>query len=944
MTDELIAKADKGDFSHLFRVDLFWHSPDQAPIEIELDDGYKVKATNVSSFKGVRVWEVPALPGSAAEAKLDQAIAKSSTNRLVIFHDGDKQVWRWPSRTAKGAGVISRPARHVHRVGAPDPPFGAKLDAIRLPSDVVLDVNDLLTRVRGAFDVETKNETKRASKLMAQMYAAVEKGYPSGSDPKKRDHEISVSLARVLFLLFGDDTEMWKDAKREPLPDLFQDFVKDHTDRDGSDIAERFNTLFEVLDTEPKDRNGLARELAAFPHVNGGIFKEHIILPHLDKDFRDAILAASAVDWSTISPAIFGSMFQSVRDAQTRRELGEHYTSEENILKTLNPLFLDELRAEFEHILTLQKGKTQRLHDLWKRLGDIRFMDPACGCGNFIIVAYRELRDLELRIMDALATLTDGEETVALPTDWTHLLKVTLDHFYGIEIDEWPARIAETAMFLIDRQCDLKMKERFGVAPERLPIKKAARIEVGSALQVNWASVLPPSENVVIAGNPPFLGISLRSAEQTAELQAVWGSRYHGTLDYVTGWHACVLKYFGRISGKWAFVTTNSITQGEAVAPLFRPILEQGWLIKFGHRAFKWTSEASGAAAVHCVVIGFERNPSSRRLFDYATVDASPVEIAGVKNVSPYLTDSVTVIVDPVTHPLSSQMGEVAYGNKPTDGGWLIVEAEAVGEAKADPVAAKFLRPFVGARELLHGGERHCLWLIDSAPAEREKSPFVSGRVDKRRQFLLDSDAEATRNFASQAHLFRQIAQPSVPYLCIPRHVSENRPYFLSARYPESVICSDANFLSEDADGMVFAVISSRMFMAWQRAVGGRIKSDLRFNKLLSWNTFPLPALSTGDRAAIVSAGEEVLVARDSLSGVPLADMYPPGGLDPDLQSAHDTLDRAVDSAFGLKVDHGATELERQDILFARYQELSSGLLASLEQRRGRRRARGSGA
>lgn len=482
------------------------------------------------------------------------------------------------------------------------------------------------------------------------------------------------------------------------------------------------NELFEVLDTAPRDRDGLPSELATFPYVNGGIFEEHITLPHLDKDFRDAILAASAVDWSTISPAIFGSMFQSVRDAQTRRELGEHYTSEENILKTLNPLFLDELRAEFEHILTLQKGQGQKLHDLWKRLGEIRYMDPACGCGNFIIVAYRELRDLELRIMDALATLTDGEETVALPTDWTHLLKVSLDHFFGIEIDEWPARIAETAMFLIDRQCDLKMKERFGVAPERLPIQQAARIEVGSALQVDWASVLPPSANVVIAGNPPFLGISLRSAEQTAELQAVWGGRYHGTLDYVTGWHACVLKYFGAISGRWAFVTTNSITQGEVVAPLFRPILEHGWLIKFGHRTFKWTSEASGAAAVHCVIIGFEREPRTRRLFDYATVDSSPVEVAGVKNVSPYLTDSVTVIVDPATQPLSQQMGEVSYGNKPTDGGWLIVEGDAVGEAKADPVAAKYLRPFVGARELLHGGERHCLWLVDSSPAERSAS------------------------------------------------------------------------------------------------------------------------------------------------------------------------------------------------------------------------------
>lgn len=928
VTDSLIEKAEQGKFGDLFRLDLYWGAPNHPPLEIELDDGFKVIATNVSSYQGVRVWEVPSLPGSAGEAKVDQFIARNSTNRLVIFHDQDKQVWRWPSRTTRDAGVISRPARHVHRVGSGDQRFAAKLDAIRLPSDTSIDVNELLLRVRSAFDVETKNETKRASKLMAQMYAAVEKGYAAGFDPKVRDHEISVTLARVLFLLFGDDTEMWKTAEGAPLRDLFQDFVKDHTARDGSDIAARLNGLFVALDTAPADRGSLAPELAEFPYVNGGIFDEKIALPDLDNDFRDAILAASAVDWSTISPAIFGSMFQSVRDAQTRRELGEHYTSEENILKTLNPLLLDELREEFEHILTLQKGKRQRLHGLWTRLGELRYMDPACGCGNFIIVAYRELRDLELRIMDALATLTDGEETVALPADWTHLLKVTLDHFYGIEIDEWPARIAETAMFLIDRQCDLKMKERFGVAPERLPIEKAARIHVGSALQVDWASLLPPSESVVVAGNPPFLGISLRSAEQTAELQAVWGSRYHGTLDYVTGWHACVLKYFGSISGKWAFVTTNSITQGEVVAPLFRPILDQGWLIKFGHRTFKWTSEASGAAVVHCVIVGFERNPTKRRLFDYDKVDATPVEVDGVKNISPYLTDSVTVIVDPSTQPLSRQMGEVAYGNKPTDGGWLIVEGAAVAEAKADPVAAKYLKRFVGARELLHGGERYCLWLVDSTPAEREASPFISDRVAKRRAFLLDSSAASTREYARNAHLFRQIAQPRVPYLCIPAHVSEQRPYFLAAHFPPDVITSNANFLSEDADGMVFAVISSSMFMAWQRAVGGRIKSDLRFNKLLSWNTFPLPTLSVSTRSEIIDTGKQVLAARAALGDVALADMYQPDGIDARLQAAHAILDEIVDKAFGLKGNHGATELERQDILFARYAELSGGLLA----------------
>ncbi|MPZ16084.1 MAG: class I SAM-dependent DNA methyltransferase, partial [Chloroflexi bacterium] len=325
MSSDLVSQSEKRAYGDLFRLDLNWGAPDHPPIILETDDDQPLTATNVSSYKGLRVWECPSLPGSALEAKLEQLIAKTSTNRLVIFHENDKQVWRWPSRSSKGPGVISRPARHEHRTGSSDPKFAAKLDAIRLPEDVILDVNAVLTKVRDAFDVETKHETKRASKLMAQMYAAVEKGYPDTFDEKERDHQISVTLARVLFLLFGDDTEMWTNANGDPLPDLFQDFVKDHTARDGSDIGERISDLFSTLDTPRAQRSGTPDELAAFPYVNGGIFEEPIALPTLDEDFRDALLKAAAVDWSTISPAIFGSMFQSVRDAQTRRELGEHY-------------------------------------------------------------------------------------------------------------------------------------------------------------------------------------------------------------------------------------------------------------------------------------------------------------------------------------------------------------------------------------------------------------------------------------------------------------------------------------------------------------------------------------------------------------------------------------------------------------------------------------------
>ena len=617
-------------------------------------------------------------------------------------------------------------------------------------------------------------------------------------------------------------------------------------------------------------------------------------------------------------------MFQSVRDAKTRRELGEHYTSEENILKTLNPLFLDELRAEFEHVKTLGKYEADRLRKLRDKLGRIRYMDPACGCGNFIIVAYRELRDLELAIMERLQQIT-GDQAMLMANVG---LKVTLDHFYGIEIDEWPARIAETAMFLIDRQCDLKLTASLGWAPDRLPIQEQATIVVGNALKLDWSTICPPSEDAVVAGNPPFLGISLRSAEQTTELREVWGTRYHGTLDYVTGWHAKALDYYKSTTGRWAFVTTSSITQGEVVAPLFAAILNEGWRIAFAHRTFRWTSEATGAAAVHCVIIGFTKAEGQARLFDYATPDSPPAELPAVSNITPYLTDGPTVIVHPATRPLNPQLGEVAYGNKPTDDGCLIVEPDDYAHVMADPIAARYVRPYIGARELLHDGDRHCLWLTDATPADLRNSPVLRERVEGVRAFRARSKAASTRAAATTAHLFRQIAQPDTPYLCIPAHVSEGRPFFLAARFDSDVITSNANFLAPDEDGFMFAVISSTMFITWQRTVGGRLESRLRFNKLLTWNTFPLPHTSEADRTAIIHAGAGLLDARHLQPDMALADLYPPAGMSGELLDAHRELDRRVDRLFGIRAER-PTNLQRQDVLFTSYEELTAPLLAT---------------
>ena len=911
MSQDLLPKVDRGDFQEVFIEDLNWLAPDvKQSVTATDEDGRKVSARNIASYKGLRVWVCDERPGSVLEAELDRLIAKTSTDRLVIFDDDKEQVWRWPVRRAKDGSVTSRLTSHRHKKGDADPKFASRLDIIRMPFDVVLDANAVLSKVREAFDTEAQNESKRASKLMATMYAAVEKAYPAKVDARIRDHEISVTLARILFLMFGDDTEMWE-------TDAFRNVIQHEVLPDGSNLAQVLNELFTFLDTAEPDR--VPTGFGGFKYVNGGIFEEPIELPPLGKDFRTAILDACAVDWSGISPAIFGSMFQSVRDAETRRALGEHYTSEENILKTLNPLFLDELREELNAALardTTQK-RVNALNKLWQRLGDMRFMDPACGCGNFIIVAYRELRAIELQVMEALYDLRDKHQ---LSLDAKADLKVTLDHFYGIEIDEWPARIAETAMFMMDRQCDLKLQERFGQAPERLPIQREAKIVVGNALRVDWTLVLPASEDVVLAGNPPFHGPKERSKEQTADLQAVWGDAYDGFLDYVTGWHAKAVGYFGTLKGCWAFVSTNSISQGQAVPTLWGRLFESGWRVKFAHRTFPWTSEAVGGAAVHCVIVGFSRSQDrAALLFDHRDAETPAREVPFI---NAYLVDGPNVLVRKRMRPIAPSLPEVLAGSKAVDWGYLTVEPEQYTEVARDPIASRYLRPFKGGEELINDLDRWCLWLVDAEPGDLVRSPLIRARLAEVRSRRLASPKAATRKGAATPHLFEERRQPTGSYIGIPQTFTENRPYATVARVPDSVIASIKLFTSPDPDGFLFGIVSSAIFLTWQKTVGGRLKSDPSFTNTIVWNTLPLPATSATQRQEIIACGSGVLAARQLRPGMSLAQQYDPDSMTPELIAAHLDLDAAVDRAFGAR-GGCASELERQELLFTRYAELT---------------------
>lgn len=932
MTD-LLTLVERHNYQSLFLEHLRWSRPDQASISIQLDGNGAYEATNVSSYKGLRVWVCPQLPNSSDQAAIDRAIAKNSVDRLVIFHNGSKQVWRWPVRTIKAGSVNTRLTAHTHVTGKENPKLLRRLEAITLGITENLNATDLIERVRSAFDVEAERETKQASKLMVAMFDAL-------TNAGTPEHAISVTLARALFLMFGDDTDMWD-------KDLFQNFIINHTRPDGSDLAPRLNELFAYLDTKSEERTKTPDHLVGFKYVNGGLFRERIELPAVGPEFRVAILNASSTNWADISPAIFGSMFQSVRDAQTRREFGEHYTSEKDILKTINPLFLDELREEFAKAID-HREETALLTKLRERLARIRFLDPACGCGNFIIIAYRELRLLEIAILERLK-LKEAQRNIKLNASQLELSvgtvddkqgrgkttfldpKVVLDNFFGIEIDEWPAKIAETAMFLMDRQCDLQMIQRLGYAPERLPITRQATIvtacpddpQRGNALRQDWSQIFEADDDTIVAGNPPYIGGRLKSGEQSADLQRVWGGSFTGALDYVTGWHAQALKFLKHTTkARFAFVTTNSIVQGAMVPDLFGPITRDGWRIRFAHRTFPWESEAAGKAAVHCVIVGFDRGGTEALLWDYREGNVA-ANATRVPAINAYLVDGPDVLITPRRRPLSPSLTSVDFGSMPNDGGALLLDRPGMLEASKDPIAARYVRSFVGSRELIHGTDRWCLWLVEASDEEIKKSPFLSHRVAAVRETRSASKRKATAALAATPHLFGEIRQPDSAYLCIPAHFTENREYATVQRFEPDVISSNANFTASDPDGFLFALISSSMFLLWQHLVGGRLESRLRFSNTIVWNNFPLGYTAPEVRENIIQAGVEVLKARAHHPGVSLERLYDPSSMPDDLVIAHGALDQHVDTFFG--VPDGATELDRQRLLLERYAAQANG-------------------
>ena len=731
-------------------------------------------------------------------------------------------------------------------------------------------------------------------------------------------HELEVYLVRLLFCLFADDTNIFDKG-------IFQEYIELHTEADGHDLAGKLATLFEVLDQAPERRlKNLPETLAAFPYVNGKLFGERLPMASFDAKMRQLLLDCCYLDWSRISPAIFGSLFQSVMDDKARRNLGAHYTSEKNILKLIKPLFLDELTEEFDRV----KSVKPKLDEFHVKLSKIRVLDPACGCGNFLIIAYRELRLLEIEVLKAkfknqIATHIDA------------YVNVNVDQFYGIEYEEFPAQIAQVAMWLIDHQMNQLVSEAFGEYYARLPLKKSATVVQGNALRIEWQSLLANEDKRYdfILGNPPFLGKQYQNEEQKKDMENVFkGVSGAGVLDYVTAWYIKAAQYLNSLNVPpktlCGFVSTNSITQGEQVGVFWNEMFNQYHIkIHFAHRTFRWTNEAKGNAGVHVVIIGFANyDTANKKIFEYAHINGDFHEIQ-VKNINPYLVEGKDEFAVRRKTPICN-IPELVKGNQPTDGGnYLFSSEEKELFIRNEPKAEKWFKKFIGSEELINNIPRWCLWLKDIPPAELKAMPTVLERVQNVRELRLKSTKVTTVKKAATPTLFDEIRHTGKDYLAIPEVSSERRIYLPIGYVDKDTISSNKIYMLPDSKHYYFGVLASTMHMAWIKQIAGRLKSDFNYSSGIVYNNYPWPENpSEKNVKAVEDAAQAVLDARALFPDSSLADLYDPNTMPPALVKAHQALNKAVDLCY--RPQAFQSETKRIEFLFEVYDKYTAGLFA----------------
>ena len=679
----------------------------------------------------------------------------------------------------------------------------------------------------------------RAAEQMGKLHDALKASGYEG-------HALEVLLVRLLFCLFADDTGIFQPAQ------AFRAWVEERTAADGSDLGPQLAQLFQVLNTpDAKRSRALDEQIQAFPYVNGKLFNESLPLAAFTTAMRESLLDACAIDWGSISPAIFGALFQSIMDAKARRNLGAHYTGEDNILKVIKPLFLDELWAEFHRV----KGNRNRLFEFHKKLRTLNFLDPACGCGNFLVITYRELRLLELEVLRA--AYQDGQQLL----DIHQRLLVDVDQFHGIEIEEFPAQIAQVALWLVDHQMNVMVGEEFGLYFARIPLTATPHIVHGNALRLDWEDVLPASRCSYVFGNPPFVGAKFMDEPQRADTHIVFdGMANGGLLDFVAAWYVKSARYAKKFEDgtaplRFAFVSTNSIVQGEQVGVLWSWLLAQGMHIHFAHRTFQWSNEARGKAAVHCVIIGFGLADSgSKTIFEYEDIRGEPHKVAA-NNINPYLIDAPDVVLPRRSRPICD-VPNIGIGNKPIDdGNYLFTTEERNAFLNIEPTAEPFFRRWLGAEEFINGYERWCLWLGDASPTELRAMPEAMKRVRDVAAFRKSSKSEPTRRLAETPRRFHVENMPKQEWLLVPEVSSERRHYIPIGFEQPSTFGSNLVKIVPNATRYDFGVLVSRMHMAWVRYTCGRLKSDYRYSKDIVYNNFPWPESPTdAQRAAIESA------------------------------------------------------------------------------------------
>ncbi|MBR6204958.1 MAG: class I SAM-dependent DNA methyltransferase [Candidatus Methanomethylophilaceae archaeon] len=744
-------------------------------------------------------------------------------------------------------------------------------------------------RIEGQHPVNVK-----AAEIMGRLYDELkESNYPPDS--------LDILMVRLVFCLFAEDADVFDRS-------IFSAYLAFHTNDDGTGMAGALTEIFSVLDTPLESRQKtMSKELMNFPYVNGGLFAKQIPGPSFNREMRDILLEASKLDWKFISPAIFGSLFQCIMDPSKRRELGAHYTSEENILRVINPLFMNDLRNEFE----ISKGNKKALQTLWDRISHIRIMDPACGCGNFLIISYREMRRLEMDILDSLY----GTQNIL---DESHL---HIDHYYGIEIGEFASMVANLSIILMDHLMNMEMRNRFGLYRDILPLKEKANIVCANSLQIDWKELVNPSDLTYIVGNPPFLGYGLQTKEQKEEMLSIFVDeagkplKTAGKMDYVCAWYRKSAEYIAGTDIRVALVSTNSITQGEQVAYLWGHLLRMFDIcIDFAYRTFKWSNEARGVAAVHCVIIGFSRsNNRTKRIYD-------GTETRVATNISPYLVDAPNVIVESSKDVLCDAPSMMT-GNRPADGGHLIIEDKDKEEfISKDPKSKQFIRPLIGSEEFINKKKRWCLWLKDVLPQDLKTCPEVMKRIQKCKEDRESSPDAGRRKLANTPSLFREQFECSHDYVVIPAVSSEKRQYVPIGYVDRDVICTNLILMVPDATKYHFAILTSRMHMVWMRYVCGRLKSDYRYSRDIVYNTFPWPNATEEQKTIIERLAQEILDTRSRYPDSSYADLYDPLTMPEDLRKAHETLDKEVDRLYkskGFEDDN-----ERISQLFELYKNL----------------------